>query len=310
MQPYWSHCWDYGEQKWRGEIPHAIVVYNRRCMPELPEVETIRRQAEELLVGQTIKEIEIKRASIIRGDIKSLKGKKIIKARRFAKLLVLDFSGGVSLAIHLKMTGRLAVFAKESEFFSHTHVVFTLSNGKFLTFSDIRRFGYLQVVETTKVGELKFIKSLAKEPLSGLTLLDFSHMLSRSSRPIKLLLLDQTKIGGVGNIYDCESLWMAKIHPKQPANSLSTVEIKRLFSAIEEVLAEGISRGGASDNTYRDLHGEKGHYQDYFKVYQQQGKPCKRDGTLIKRVAMGGRGTFFCPTCQVESSSGGQTKLI
>lgn len=269
-------------------------------MPELPEVETIRRQAQRLLVGQTIKQVEVKRASIVRGDLGMLAGRKISAVRRFAKLLVLDFSGGWSLAIHLKMTGRLAVFANPGGFFPHTHVVFTLSNGKFLTFSDMRRFGYVQMVRTDKVADLKFVKSLAKEPLSELTLSDFASLLSRSHRPIKLLLLDQTKIAGIGNIYDCEALWTARIHPLRPANSLIQSEIKRLLAAIEMVLTEGIKRGGASDNTYRDLHGEKGHYQDYFKVYQQQGKPCKRDGTPIKRIALGGRGTFFCPRCQPE----------
>lgn len=267
-------------------------------MPELPEVETIRRQAQKLLLGQAIKHIEVKRASIVRGDINKLLHRKFIASRRFGKLLVLDLSGGWSIAIHLKMTGRLALFSREADFFPHTHLVFTLGNGKFLTFSDVRRFGYAKVQETDKIPELKFVKTLGKEPLGGLTLSEFTQILVRSKRPIKLFLLDQTRIAGIGNIYDCEALFTAKIHPQRPANSLTKPEIKRLFLAIESVLTQGIKTGGASDNSYRDLRGEKGHYQEHFKVYMQQGRPCQREGTPIKRISLGGRGTFFCPECQ------------
>lgn len=267
-------------------------------MPELPEVETVRKQAEQLLVGQIIKSIVVKRASIIRGEIEKLVGKKIVRARRFAKLLVLDFSGDLSLAIHLKMTGRLAVFSNEADFFPHTHLVMVLADGRFLTFSDVRRFGYVQVAETDKVSELKFVKSLAKEPLSGFSLSDLKAILSRSHRPVKVLLLDQGKISGIGNIYACEALWIAKLDPRRPSDGLKPAEMKRLFSGIEAVLKEGIARGGASDNSYVDLRGEKGHYQDFFKVYRQQGKPCQRDGNLIKRITLDGRGTFFCSQCQ------------
>lgn len=267
-------------------------------MPELPEVETVRRQAEKILVGQVIDAIEVKRASVIRGEIQKLKGQEIIGVRRFAKLLVLDFANQISLAIHLKMTGRLSVFSQESEFFPHTHVVFTLSGGKLLTFSDLRRFGYLQVVSTGKVTDLPFVKTLGKEPLSTLKLADFQLILSRSHRPVKLLLLDQTKIAGIGNIYANEALWLSKIHPKQAANTLDATTAKRLLSAIEAVLKEGIARGGASDNTYRDLKGEKGHYQDFFKVYGRKGEPCPRGNGRIERFALGGRGTFICSACQ------------
>lgn len=269
-------------------------------MPELPEVETVRRQAAKELIGLAIKDITILRSSVVRGELKSLVGKEIVGVRRFAKLLVLDFSGDVSVAIHLKMTGRLALTNSESEFFPHTHVVFTLSDGRLLSFSDIRRFGYLQRVNTKEVVLLKFVKSLGKEPLSGLKESDLVVLFAKSRRPIKTLLLDQSKIAGIGNIYACESLWLAKIHPNRPANSLSSKEIKNLFVAIESVLKEGIRRGGASDNTYRDLYGEKGHYQEFFKVYQRKGEPCLRDKTKIVRTVLGGRGTFFCPTCQKE----------
>jgi formamidopyrimidine-DNA glycosylase len=145
---------------------------------------------------------------------------------------------------------------------------------------------------------LPFIRNLGKEPLKDLTLSDFKKLLLKSSRAIKVLLLDQSKIAGIGNIYDCEALWLARIHPQRKANSLRETEIKKLFTAIEEVLREGITRGGASDNTYRNLYGGKGEYQNFFKVYGRTGKPCMRCSIPIVRESLGGRGTFFCPNCQ------------
>ncbi|MEP7166886.1 MAG: bifunctional DNA-formamidopyrimidine glycosylase/DNA-(apurinic or apyrimidinic site) lyase [Candidatus Woesebacteria bacterium] len=269
-------------------------------MPELPEVETIRSQIEKHLLGVQITEVKFpdRSSKVLHGNLEQVEGQKITGVRRFGKLLIIDLSDSYSLAIHLKMTGRLMLFQRTEEIGAHTHVVFTLADGRQLTFSDMRRFGYVEILPTVQVSSLRFLQTLGKEPLKDLTLADFKVLLKKTRRPIKTLLLDQRKIAGIGNIYACESLWMAKIPPQVSAISLSPEQAKKLFIAIEDVLKEGIKRGGASDNTYRNLMGGKGKYQDFFKVYMRAGKPCRRCGTLVKRITLGGRGTFFCPECQ------------
>src|SRR5260221_5961475 len=245
-------------------------------MPELPEVETIRSQIEKQLVGAKITGISIHEHGNDEEDQKHIPGATITAARRFGKLLIIDTSVGYSLAIHLKMTGRLTLLSIGKKFPPHTHLVFHIETKPqaptektrfLLTFSDYRRFGYVHVVPTKDVEKIKFVTTLGKEPLKELTLIDFSSLLLKTKRHIKTLLLDQTKIAGIGNIYACESLWIAKIHPERPANSLRPMEAKKLFVAIETVLTEGIRRGGASDNSYRNLVGGKGEYQNFFKVY-------------------------------------------
>lgn len=270
-------------------------------MPELPEVETIRSQVAAHLAGSKLAAIEVKRASIIKGEITSLKGKTIKVVRRYGKLMVVDFSKGLSLAIHLKMTGRLTLLKDEMELPIHTHVIFTFKQGdetKRVAFSDTRRFGFLHVLPTHEVGELKFIRSLGKEPFKDLDLAAFVEMVRGATRPIKNLLLDQSRIAGIGNIYACEALWLAGIKPTKRADKLTKKEVKLLFGAVESVLKEGIARGGASDNDYRNLLGEKGEYQNFFKVYGRTGKPCLHCETPLKRIVQAGRSTFYCPTCQ------------
>lgn len=271
-----------------------IFIFN---MPELPEVETIRLQLESL-IGEQIGNVTVHRYDIARGDIETIVGKSIIGVRRFGKLIVIDFSSEVSVAIHLKMTGRLSVLMREAIAPKHTHVELLLRSNRRLTFSDARRFGYIQVIATDEVDNLPFIQNLGKEPLKDFTLPYFQTILKKSSRPIKTLLLDQTRIAGLGNIYASEALWIARVNPITPAKQLLAKEIRALFKAINSVLREGIQRGGASDNTYRDLRGEKGSYQHFFKVYNRKGKPCSRCGAPIAMIRQAGRSTFFCPKCQ------------
>lgn len=273
-------------------------------MPELPEVETIKRQLEREVMACCIVKIVVHRPTILRGDIAHLYKQKLFGVRRFGKLVVLDFENGYSACVHLKMTGRLTLQSSSESVPLHTHVEFYLQPEKSwsrLSFSDIRRFGYIQIVSSDQVELLPFVKSLGKEPLKDLSLADFGVLLKRSSRSIKILLLDQTKIAGIGNIYACEALWIAQIHPLKTAQSVTASQQNRLFAALEQVLQEGIDRGGASDNTYRDLLGEKGNYQNFFKVYGRHGKPCVRCQTGIVRIVVGGRGTWFCPSCQMNT---------
>lgn len=275
-------------------------------MPELPEVETIRRQIEEKLVSSRITGVSFFRETMLRGEVSSVVGKTILAARRFGKLLVIDFSEHLSLCVHLKMTGRLILLPVGKKFPAHTHVVFhiTLLNEEryLLSFSDSRRFGYLHLLDSAEVASLPFLMKLGREPLKDLMLIDFHALCKKTKRPIKTLLLDQQRISGIGNIYACESLWMARINPLCSANMLTDKQMESLFTAIEEVLREGLARGGASDNSYRNLLGGKGDYQNFFKVYMRTGKPCLRCSTPISYMRLGGRGTFFCPQCLEEKT--------
>ncbi len=282
-------------------------------MPELPEVETIRRGLEKYLVGRKIENVEVRLARIFQGDIKDITGAKFKDIKRFGKALVLDLNNGYSLAIHVKMTGQLVYKGKEnsSEFAKQlpskfTHVIFTLDRGAFLFYNDIRQFGWIKVLKTQEVQKQNFFKDLGPEPLVGqtssgqsnLTLDKFKEIISNKSTNIKVLLMDQKKIAGVGNIYANDALFLAGIDPRRPAKSLAEDEIVKLYKAIIEVLKRGLKYGGSSENTYVNALGETGSYQEYALVYGKTGKPCPKCGTPIEFVRLGGRGTFFCSSCQ------------
>ena len=184
----------------------------------------------------------------------------------------------------------------------HTHVIFHLDRGGVLYFNDYRRFGWMRLEKTSNIQKSKnpnnYIGKLGKEFLKDLTLEDFSEILVKSKKPIKILLMDQTKMAGVGNIYANDALWLARIAPQRIANSLQTTEGKKLFGAVEKVLKEGIKRGGASELAYVAPDGSEGHYQDFTLVYGREGEPCKVCKTPIEKIKLGGRGTYFCPVCQ------------
>lgn len=284
-------------------------------MPELPEVETIKLGLQKYVVGHQVEEIIINLPKRFFGDPKLLHGGVVIGIRRFGKGLLLDFSNGFSLAIHVKMTGQLLYrsgdtargFApgtgpvtphlRDELPDQYTHVVFHLDNGAVLYYRDVRQFGWIRVVKTSEALVLPFFKSLGKEPLRDLTLTDFRKLLTVKT-PIKTLFLDQHKIAGIGNIYANDALFLAGILPTRPAVSLRAVEQKKLFAAIEKVLKESIAVGGASASNYVNVLGEKGTYQDQFLVYKRDGKPCRICKTIVTRMTMGGRGTFICKRCQ------------
>lgn len=310
-------------------------------MPELPEVETIRKGLQKYLVGHTITAIEVRLPKQFHGNPQAAIGAKVIAARRFGKGLVIDLDNAFSIAIHVKMTGQLLYrrVSRVSEVSrvsgaeigelpdKYTHVVFELRNNNnvipseveeshatktpvratlgrddnisaYLYYRDIRQFGWIKVLPTNEVKELAFFKNLGSEPLKDLTLKKFSELLRRTKTPIKLLLMDQTKIAGIGNIYANDALYRAKIHPKRPASSLTKKESKALFAAIEYVLQKGIEVGGASERDYVNVLGGRGQYQNFFLVYQKAGEKCLRCQTIIEKMVLGGRGTFFCPACQ------------
>ncbi len=285
-------------------------------MPELPEVETVRRGLEKYLVGHIIEKVEIINPGPFQGEAKNVEGKKVTTARRSGKGLIIDLDNGYSLAIHIKLTGQL-IFRDEktkNEPLSlkvgvlpgkFTHVIFHLDKGGILYYNDQRRFGWIRVVNTSEIMDMPFFKTMGPEPFGlgtgeELTLEKFGSILSKATTKIKPLIMDQAKIGGIGNIYANDALWNAKIDPARPAKSLTDKETKELFESIIKVMELSFAEGGASELSFVNILGQEGNYQSHTLVYGKTGKKCPRnDGGVIRRIELGGRGTFFCDKCQV-----------
>ena len=265
-------------------------------MPELPEVETIKRELERAVLGKKIIEVKINNPKVIKQPkskifSKNLENATIKNILRKGKLLILELSSGQSLTIHLKMTGQLIYPGNTRQ----SRVSFRLSDNRWLDFNDRRLLGELRLLDDW--ASLRFIKELGPEPFD-LTVDKFKEMLASKKTKIKPLLMDQTFISGVGNLYAAEVLFRAKIHPERPASSLSDKERERLFKQINAVLTEAIRYKGSSVDQYVQLSGELGDYIRYHKVYGRGGKPCSVCKTPIKRISLAGRGTYFCPKCQ------------
>ncbi len=281
-------------------------------MPELPEVESIKLQLQKYLVGHRIESVEIKNTRIFTGKPADIVGSKITSIRRFAKVLSIDLSNGNSLVIHIKLTGQLIYRGPNLETPKmlskkvvggipgpHTHIIFKLDKSGFLYYNDVRRFGWIKVIKTSEVEKTGFVGKLGPEPFKGLSFKVFKEILSKSSRPVKVVLMDQEKMGGVGNIYANDALWLAKINPKTQANKLRSNQVIKLFGAIEEVLKAGLRYGGASELSFVTPDGSEGEYQKHTLVYGREGEQCVRcKKEKIKKFFLGGRGTYFCPGCQ------------
>lgn len=266
-------------------------------MPELPEVETIKRELEKALLGKKITKVSVINPKVIKEPSsekfkKELEGQTIKNILRKAKLLILELSNGRSLVVHLKMTGQLVYPGKEGK---EARVVFALSDGKNLDFNDRRLFAELRVVDDWN--KLKFIQGLGPEPFD-ISADKFSALLKTKKTKIKPLLMDQTFISGVGNLYANEALFRAGINPARPANSLSDKEKKLLFEELKATLKEAIQHKGSSIDQYVQLSGKPGDYVKYHKVYDREDEPCLKCKTPVKRISLGGRGTYFCPHCQ------------
>ena len=265
-------------------------------MPELPEVETIKRDLEKVILGKKIIEVRVQNPAVIREPgvekfRKGIEGASVKTILRKAKLLILELSNGKFLTIHLKMTGQL-VFPGDGK---KSRVSFHFSDGRSLDFNDQRLFAELRLLDDWR--SLKFIQSLGPEPFV-LTEKQFKDMLSSKKTKIKPLLMDQAFISGIGNLYAAECLFRAGIYPVRPAQSLSDKEKELLFKEIKDVLSEAIRYGGSSIDDYVRVSGRQGGYAAYHKVYGRENKPCPICKTPVKRIALGGRGTFFCPKCQ------------
>jgi len=267
-------------------------------MPELPEVETIKNDLKKNILGKKITGVYIRHPKVVKEPSvaefkKSLTGVAIKRVIRRAKLLILELSNGKFLTIHLKMTGQL-VYPGTGK---NSRIAFHLSGGKILDFNDQRLFAELRLVDNWK--DLKFAQSLGPEPFD-LAFAVFKEMLSKKKTKIKPLLMDQSFISGIGNLYAAEVLFRANIHPERPAESLNNTEKEKLFKAIQDILKSAIKHGGSSVDDYVRLSGNKGGYVKYLQVYGREGKPCFICKGKIKRITLGGRGTYFCPECQGE----------
>jgi formamidopyrimidine-DNA glycosylase len=274
-------------------------------MPELPEVETIRRQLEKTVVGKKIVATEVlstKRLNVSADVlIKGTAGVKITAVRRRAKLLMIDLSDKKTILIHLKMTGRVLLKDKKAVPTKHTFVIFRLSNGEQLMWEDYRRFGFLKLFSVAEAEEYIASQKFGPEPLAfDFDVAALAACLARRPRvKVKQLLMDPTAIAGIGNIYAAEALYFARIRPDRSAGKLTSGERNELWKGIKKVLTESIKNRGTSADAYVDAMGEEGTNVKNLKVYGRENEPClRRDGGVIKKTRLAGRGTFWCPVCQ------------
>ncbi len=280
-------------------------------MPELPEVETIRLGLQKYLIGHKIVSVQIRVPKIFIGSVKQVVGAKIIGLKRIGKGLIIELNNNFVLAVHLKMTGqlvyrdektkRLALSVKtggEKLPSKYSHLILVLDNGAFLYYNDLRRFGWIKAIRKDQLMQMPFFKEMGPEPFKDLTLEKFKEIIFKSNLVIKILLMDQKRIGGIGNIYANDALFEAKIAPTRKVRSLSSEEIKKLYEAILDVLRKGLEYGGSSDENFVNALGQEGNYQNHTLVYGREKEPCKNCKTLIKKIKLGGRGTYYCPACQ------------
>ncbi len=271
-------------------------------MPELPEVETIRLTLLPKLVGERIVSGEVLHGKMLLGItieefLSRVSGEKIDGLKRRGKYLLLELSEGLTIGIHLRMTGQLSVEKANEPLSKATYFRLLLDNGMELRFRDQRKFGKVFIFE--KGAPPPSLLKIGPEPLSPeFTALVLKNRFGRRNLAVKKALLNQEIIAGIGNIYADEALFVAGIHPARPVNSLTEAEIDALYLAIRQVLGEGIESRGTTLRDYRDGDGRAGSYQDRLRVYGQKGKTCPNCGGLIVKMSYGGRGTHFCPLCQ------------
>jgi len=304
-------------------------------VPELPEVETIKLGLQKYLVGYRIEKVDVRLPKIFQGDPKDVEGAKIIGVRRFGKGLVIDLDNNYSIAIHIKLTGQLIYRGPETKDVKQspkvggtlpnkwTHVIFKLKtqsvrqaqgkNSKVKTttqyahlyYDDLRQFGWIKIVKSSKLKDLSFFRDLGPEPpvttsigVKPLTPELFRKIVKSSNTPIKPLIMDQKRIGGIGNIYANDGLFDAGIDPRRSAKQITEKEAKKLYNSLLKVLKAGFKYKGASELNFVNVLGEEGKYQEHSLVYGRQGQQCKKCSGTIKKIFFAGRGTYYCPACQ------------
>lgn len=291
-------------------------------MPELPEVETLKRQLETVIIGKKTKNIKVLRVKSFQGNPDSLINKEITSIARIGKMLIISFDTPFpKMLIHLKMTGQLiyqpiangrtpatrvvgghptADWINELPS-QHTRVIITFLDNSILFFNDMRVFGWMKLVESAEDFEKEKKGFLGLDPLlptfSGTVL---QKAVGESKRQIKIVLLEQDRVAGLGNIYVNDALYLAGIHPLTQATNVKAKSWDILAKAIQKVLFRGIELGGASQTNYVHITGLGGSYQDEFLIYKQDKRKCKKCGVTIEKIKLGGRGTYFCPCCQIK----------
>ena len=274
-------------------------------MPELPEVETVCRGLVPVLEGRRIARLTLRRKDLRIPFPKDLKarteGRTIERIYRKAKYIVMALDSGDSLIAHLGMSGRMLVTQDAIPYEPHDHVIFATDDGAEVRFNDPRRFGLLTITPSSELGAHKLFRHLGPDPLTdAFTPAALSAALKGRKTSIKVALLDQRIVVGVGNIYASESLYLAGISPKRKAGTVAGRRAEVLVPAIRKVLKEAIAAGGSSLRDHKQPSGELGYFQHSFKVYGREGEPCscRSNRGTIKRIVQGGRSTFFCPVCQ------------
>lgn len=273
-------------------------------MPELPEVETVKRTLNELIPGKIISEVEVRWPNIIRRPddpaefAQMLSGETIRCVDRRGKFLLFRLDHLVMVS-HLRMEGRYRLDPENVPIDRYTHVIFHFTDGTALRYRDVRKFGTMHLFRPGEEETQLPLSKLGPEPFSSaFTVRCLKQACLRTSRAVKPVLLDQTAVVGLGNIYVDEALFRARIHPLTPAASLSLAKVHRLHEAIVSTLSEAVALGGSSVRTFVNSQGHMGLFQQKLQVYGQQGEPCPICGTVIEKIKVGGRGTHLCPHCQ------------
>ena len=273
-------------------------------MPEMPEVETVRRTLLPLIKGKTIKEVTVWYPKIITGDAKEfakqLTGKKIENIDRYAKYLLIRLSDNLTIVSHLRMEGKYRLVKINTKKDKHDHVQIVFKDNSALRYNDVRKFGRMQLIKTGTEREKTGIGKLGVEPNSAaFTVSYLQNGLARKKKNIKNTLLDQSIVAGLGNIYVDEVLWETKIHPLSQANTIPAEKIVQLHDNINSLIELAIAERGTTIHTYLDANGKIGGFQKMLQVYGHKGEPCVRCGTPLEKIKVNGRGTTFCPKCQV-----------
>lgn len=287
-------------------------------MPELPEVETVKRGLNKLIIGRKIAGANNDNPKSFPNAVHDVNqfliGATVKEVRRRAKVLLIDLSTDYTLVIHLKMTGQLVFVDNKTRFGAghpndslinslpdkSTRVTIKFDDDSNLYFNDQRKFGWVKLIPTLLVPNLSFMMKVGPEPLEAdFSAVEFTNRFTRRARTtIKAAILDQTVIAGVGNIYADESLWGAKIHPARLVNSISDAEFNLLYTEVRLVMNLSIEKGGSTNRNYVDAEGKKGSYMDFARVFRREGLPCPRCGAEIIKLKVASRGTHICPNCQ------------